>query len=302
MKPPNQLLPALIQELERQPQGHLALFSLLLVALIGAIDYLLPASLTLSIFYILPILLSAWFAGVRVGLALATLSASFCLGNELSLAQALSQTASAPLNYYWDIGVRLCFFFVITYLVAALKDAYDREKRFARTDGLTGVTNRRHFQELLDAEFHRAQRYGYPLTMAYIDVDNFKMVNDRYGHGTGDLLLNMIAQVMTRQVRAMDVVARLGGDEFVLLLPQTGPNQARSVLPRVQRQLMQTVQQHGWPISFSIGVATFIQMPESTQELVNQADCLMYNVKTHGKNHIDYGVFNAVSPALAIAS
>ncbi len=288
IQPPNQIFIGLIEDLEQQPPIRVAVLSFLLMLLITTIDYILPFQFTLSIFYVIPILLTAWFTGPRLGLLLAAMG----VGTEL-----WGQPEASPLVLAWEMAMRFGFFFIISYLLSALKDSYDREKRFARTDALTGVTNRRHFQELLNGEFQRSQRFGYPLTLAYIDIDNFKSVNDHFGHAAGDLLLNLIAQSMARQVRSIDVVARLGGDEFVLLLPQTGSKQARVVLPRVQQQLMQIVQAQGWPISFSIGVATFVDMPESVQDLVNQADYLMYNVKSHGKNNINYNVFEAVAPS-----
>lgn len=292
--PSNSVLVAVVEDLEKQPPFLVATVSLLLVLLIATIDYILPFDITLSIFYVIPILVASWFAGPRIGLTIAAISASLWLSSELLLNH---DTSVLPL--YWNMGVRLGFFLIISYLLSALKQAYDREKRLARSDVLTGVINRRYFQELLVSEFRRSTRFGSPLTLAYIDVDNFKGVNDHYGHSTGDLLLNLIAQSMARQVRAIDVVARLGGDEFVLMLPQTGPNQARVVLPRVQKQLMRIVQQHGWPISFSIGVVTFMAMPETVEDLVNQADHLMYHVKSRGKNRIEYGVFEGAREGIA---
>ena len=190
----------------------------------------------------------------------------------------------------WDAAVSLGFFLLINYLLSALKCGYEREQRLARTDGLTGLINRRYFNELLEAEFLRSRRYRYPLTIAYIDVDNFKAVNDRFGHATGDLLLSLVSKVMVQQLRALDVVARLGGDEFAIILPQASAQDARTVLPRVQRQLMQIVQHHGWPISFSIGVVTYVKLPPTIKEVVDRADELMYDVKLHGKNRINYEV------------
>ncbi|NJN29631.1 MAG: GGDEF domain-containing protein [Synechococcales cyanobacterium RM1_1_8] len=230
--------------------------------------------------------MAAWFTGERYGAAIAVLSASLWMGTELSHPSAVDSWL-----LYWNMIMRLGTFLVINHLLSALKGAYDREKRLARTDTLTGVTNRRYFQELLQAEYSRSRRYRYPLTVAYIDVDNFKSVNDQFGHGAGDLLLNLIAQSMNAQVRSIDVVSRLGGDEFAIMLPQTGPRQAQVVLPRVQQQLMQIVEHHGWPISFSIGVATFVRLPRTAKEMISQADYLMYSVKTRGKNRIEYEVY-----------
>jgi diguanylate cyclase (GGDEF)-like protein len=289
MKAPNNLFVKGIHFLEGQPPLLTASLSFLLVLLVATIDHLIPQELTLSLLYVIPLLLAAWFTGERCGVVIAILSASLWMGTELS--HQATQATDSPWLLYWNMGMRLSFFLLINHLISALKGAYDREKRLARTDALTGITNRRYFTELLQAEVLRSRRYHYPLTVAYIDVDNFKAVNDQFGHGAGDLLLNLIAQCMHCQVRAIDVVGRLGGDEFAIMLPQTGPKQAQIVLPRVQQQLMQIVDHHGWPISFSIGVATFIRLPRTAKELVSQADYLMYNVKTRGKNRIEYEVY-----------
>jgi len=287
MKAPNNAFLRGIHFLEAQPPIITASLSFLFVLLIATVDHLIPQSWTLSFLYVFPLLLAAWFTGERCGAVLSILCAVLWLGAELPY----RQTNDPLLELCWNMLMLLGIFLTINHLLCALKGAYDREKRLARTDALTGITNRRYFTELLQAEVLRSRRYRYPLTVAYIDVDNFKMVNDQHGHGAGDLLLSLIAQAMSSQVRSIDVVGRLGGDEFAIMLPQTGPKQAQIVLPRVQQKLMQSVAEHDWPISFSIGVATFIRLPRTAKELIGQADYLMYSVKTRGKNRIEYEVF-----------
>ncbi|NJM58121.1 MAG: GGDEF domain-containing protein [Synechococcales cyanobacterium RU_4_20] len=285
-----------IRYLENQPPLLAASLSLLLVFLIGTVDTLIPSSeMTLSIVYAVPILMAAWFAGIRFGSFISVTSAICWLSSGPIQETGLALTC-------WNTVVSLGFFLLINYLLSALKSGYERERRLARTDGLTGLTNRRYFHELLEAEFLRSRRYHYPLTLAYIDVDNFKEVNDRFGHGAGDILLSLMAKVMVNQLRAVDVVARLGGDEFALMLPQTHAHDAQVVLPRVQAQLMRIVRHHGWPISFSIGVATFVKLPPTVQEIVEQADGLMYDVKLHGKNRIKYEVIGTATLSLAPTS
>lgn len=284
----------LIHYLEKQPPLLAATLSLLLVFLIATIDALIPPSeLTLSIVYAIPILMAAWFAGMRFGTFIAVTSAICWLSSG-----SIQETGGNLVTSCWNAAVCLGFFLLINYLLAALKSGYEREQRLARTDGLTGLTNRRYFNELLEAECLRSRRYRYPLTVAYIDVDNFKAVNDRFGHATGDLLLSLIAKSMVQQLRALDVVARLGGDEFALILPQTHAQDAQTVLPRVQQQLMQIVQHHGWPISFSIGVVTYVKLPPTVKEVIDRADGLMYDVKLHGKNRIKYEVSGGAMKAL----
>jgi diguanylate cyclase (GGDEF)-like protein len=110
-----------------------------------------------------------------------------------------------------------------------LRSAMEREKEAARTDSLTGAMNSRAFGELATAELHRARRYERPFTIAYVDIDDFKAVNDRFGHSSGDTLLRLVAETMKHNSRAVDVIARVGGDEFVILFPETGPGPAHVV-------------------------------------------------------------------------
>jgi diguanylate cyclase (GGDEF)-like protein len=285
---------ATIHYLDRQPPAFSATVSLILIFAIAVIDYVIPWDLSLSVFYTVPILLATWFAGERIGAILSVGSAAVWL-----MTQTLEH-ADLSWLLYWNTAVHLGFYILVAHLVSALESAYEREKRLARTDSLTGIINRRFFNELLEGEFSRAQRYSSPLTLAYIDVDHFKSVNDRFGHQAGDLLLTKIAQCMTSQLRSIDVVARLGGDEFVLMLPQTGRRASQVVVPRLQEALMELMVREGWPVSFSIGVATFLDLPESVDSMVQQADQLMYSVKSTGKNRIEYAVFEAEVPELIL--
>lgn len=284
-----------IHFLEEQPPFLTASLSFLIVLLVATIDHLTPQELTLSLLYVVPLVLAAWFTGERCGAMIAILCAALWLGTEIA-----HPLPDSVWLLYWNMAMRLGIFLTINHLLTALKGAYDREKRLARTDALTGLTNRRYFHELLEAEVLRSRRYRYPLTVAYIDVDNFKAVNDQLGHGVGDLLLSLIAREMNCQVRSIDVVGRLGGDEFAIMLPQTGPKQAQIVLPRVQEQLMRVAKEHRWPISFSIGVATFIRLPRTAKELISQADYLMYSVKSRGKNRIEYELYGQPQRALHV--
>lgn len=143
----------------------------------------------------------------------------------------------------------------------------------------------------MQAETHRAQRYKHPLTLAYIDVDNFKTVNDRLGHTSGDKLLYIIAKTIQQQMRATDVIARMGGDEFVLLLPETGYEAAQVMIQRVRQQLLKAVHTQAFFVGFSIGAVTFVHLPNSIETILEQADNLMYAVKKSGKNRLEHQLF-----------
>jgi diguanylate cyclase (GGDEF)-like protein len=151
-------------------------------------------------------------------------------------------------------------------------------------------------------EINRARRYEHPFTVVCIDLDNFKIVNDCFGHSTGDILLRLVARTLQQNIRATDTVARLGGDEFAILLPETGQNVAEVILQRVQKINLDIMRRHGWPVTLSIGVVTFTSPPSTVDETLRISDQLMYSAKNNGKNSIQYEVFGMrESPAVTAA-
>jgi diguanylate cyclase (GGDEF)-like protein len=184
-------------------------------------------------------------------------------------------------------------FFILTFILSTLKNTLRQEKEYSRTDFLTGTRNRRYFIELLKMEIHRARRYDRPFTVVCIDLDNFKTVNDCFGHSTGDILLRLVAHTLQQNIRATDTVARLGGDEFAILLPETGRDVAEAILQKVQKINLEIMHRHGWPVTLSIGVVTFTSPPSAVDETLRISDQLMYSAKNSGKNGIQYEVFGA---------
>jgi diguanylate cyclase (GGDEF)-like protein len=176
-------------------------------------------------------------------------------------------------------------------ILTALKKGLDHERELARTDHLTGVANRRFFFEVADMEAKRARRHERLFSVAYMDIDDFKAINDRFGHTVGDNLLKSISKTIKANVRDIDVVARLGGDEFAVLMPETDRDSAYAVVERIQENLMRTVRTNNWPVSFSIGVATWANPPLTVDDMLRDADMLMYSVKISGKNRIRHEVF-----------
>ena len=171
-----------------------------------------------------------------------------------------------------------------------LRDALEREKNSARVDFLTGILNRRGFYEIAATEAQRARRYRRPLTLMYVDLDNFKAVNDSLGHEVGDELLVKVAATIHSAVRATDIVARLGGDEFTVLLPEADQEAGMTVVRKVQKQLLEAMQQEKWPVTFSIGLTSYRSAPESVEEMIRQADAVMYSVKQKGKNSVAHAM------------
>jgi diguanylate cyclase (GGDEF)-like protein/PAS domain S-box-containing protein len=175
-----------------------------------------------------------------------------------------------------------------------LQAALESEKSLSRVDFLTGIPNRRMFHQALSMEGKRSRRYLRPVTLVYIDVDNFKQINDLRGHAVGDDLLKLVGSVLETTVRSTDTAARLGGDEFAVLLPETDEAAAAVIVAKVQHNLQTAIRPRGWPVTFSFGVVTFPVALESTEEMIKRADEFMYEAKRSGKSTVVAGVIEAV--------
>jgi diguanylate cyclase (GGDEF)-like protein len=272
------------------PRYAVLVLGALISALIGLADYFTGDEIGLSLFYVLPVALTCWLAGRSRGLAMAVLCAGIWFTADLASGQVYSHAAIAA----WDTIIRLGFFVIITYLLAALRKAMLRLEDLSHVDELTGAANSRYFYALLENELSRLARYGRPLTLAYMDLDGFKTVNDTVGHLEGDRVLQVVVAGARTHLRNTDVIARLGGDEFALLLPETDELSAQAAIAKTRDRLLENMQAGGWPVTFSIGVVTCHQVPPGQAEaLVKVADDLMYGVKTGGKDAVRYAVFGA---------
>jgi diguanylate cyclase (GGDEF)-like protein len=167
-----------------------------------------------------------------------------------------------------------------------LKSLLAKEHELARIDPLTTVPNRRAFYEALDKELARSLRHRRPFTIAYVDLDNFKKVNDSLGHAVGDQLLVEVAAGLRSNLRVSDYVGRLGGDEFALLLPETDAAAAKLVLCKLRLRLLEVMKAHSWQVTFSIGAASFLDPPNSLDAIIRMADETMYAIKAHGKDNV----------------
>ncbi len=258
-----------------------------LIPLLGAVDLLTGYELSFSLFYLLPVAIAAWFGSRFWGQLIATIAAASWLTADV----ASGHVYTAEWIPYWNSAIRLGLFLVVARSLSGLSAALRREAESARTDYLTGVPNARAFTELAGVEVERSRRYSNPFSIAYIDVDRFKQVNDVLGHDAGDRLLRDISGCLTATVRAPDVVGRLGGDEFALLLVETGFAEAEGVIARVRRVLATMTQTQGWDVTFSIGVTTFTEVPPSVQSALQHADQLMYTVKRNGRDNVQHAVW-----------
>ncbi len=253
----------------------------LFAVLVGALEHLAGRDFTLAIFYLLPTGFTAWFAGRAGGVAISLICAvAWIWGRHGSLAGLIS------LRTFSVFGT----FCIMSLLVSTIRRLLEHERAMSRTDYLTGVLNSRAFNETALVEIARMSRDHSPLTMAYLDLDNFKEINDRFGHTAGDLLLREVAGTLSGRLRKTDIVARLGGDEFAVLLPNTGQEAAQKVITYVMAQLLDAAKDADRQITCSVGVLTCATPPRTADQLITLADRLMYHAKRKGKNGISYAV------------
>jgi diguanylate cyclase (GGDEF)-like protein len=265
--------------LERLPSPFVVAGAALLVVTIAVLDWLTPLELSLAVFHVIPVFLAAWLVGRRSGLA-------FALAAALSwyLADALHPDAPPMLRLLsWSIVTKVLFFVVISELITALRIAMDRLHVESRTDPLTGLLNRRAFYERAEQEVGRASRTGTPLVLGYIDVDDFKGVNDGFGHEVGDRVLVSLARALARSVRGEDVVARLGGDEFAVLFLDADTEAAGAIAVQLETAVAQELGMLEIEVSFSIGLVSWTDSLRGMDDLLRAADKGMYRVKARRK-------------------
>src|SRR5215813_12804947 len=267
--------------LGRQKRATLVVIGSTLLAAVVLVDLSSGPHFEFAVFYLIPVSFFGWFLGRRSGLLVSVVCAvSALIIHRAHLPEVYSQFA------YWNALAWFAVYIFFILIFSELRSLYKREQAWSRTDVLTGIANRRAFFESLEHEKIRARRHARPLTLAYVDLDRFKEVNDTFGHDVGDKLLDVVAKAMKREVRQTDVIARLGGDEFALLLPETDGFAATAALGKVRSSLDAAMKERNWPVTFSIGVVTFQPPPESVQEMVSAADQAMYTAKRRGRGQL----------------
>lgn len=256
--------------------------SIAVLLAIALIDYLIGYEIPIMVVYLIPVFVATWNVGRTPGMVLAVASAVLSVGGDvLAGAQFRNSLIPATMLVLWSV-----LFVVFVLVLTELKRALEREQELARLDALTTVNNRRHFEELAAAELNRAKRNGRPLTVAYLDLDNFKQVNDQLGHGAGDTLLQAVAGTMQHRLRITDTLGRMGGDEFAICLPETGAAAARTVLDDLRHQVVAALPENCRFVTISIGAITFIKPPMTVQELLHRADEMLYAAKRDGKDQL----------------
>jgi len=257
--------------LAHRPKSHVLLIGLLTVGMIGALDLLTGPDISVSLFYLLPITFVTWRIGRNAGFAL-----SFCVWVVVDARQIYSHTAVG----YWNAAISLAFLLTLSSTLAEFSVLLE----WVRTDYLTGLVNGRGFHELVQKEIYRCKRTGRSFSLAYLDIDNFKSTNDTLGHNAGDAVLRLVGDTLQKSTRKSDSVARIGGDEFMILLCGADQQSASAAMANIEEALRTELSRGQWPVTLTIGVATFLHAPDTVEAAVQEADDLMYEGKQMGKN------------------
>ena len=240
-----------------------------------------PPDLRLGILYVIPVLLATWHDGLGWGIsfALATSLLRFGVGiDQMPIDTLLQYRVLNEVAYLAVVGVAIGGLSQLRRIQVQLRD-------LATHDPLTNVLNARAFSSELAQELSRNRRYGRPLALIYLDLDDFKKVNDAHGHATGDAVLRLVADAMRSAVRQEDVVGRLGGDEFGVLMPETDGPVAQAAANRLVASI-RTVFRGTPSVTASIGVVAVTGTEAGSDELLRRADQAMYEAKRAGKDRV----------------
>jgi diguanylate cyclase (GGDEF)-like protein len=272
------------QWLESVDRRLLFVCSFLFVAIFGYLDYLTGFEYSLSLFYLLPVGLAAWFIGRRSALILSVLSAITWYGSNAMA----GQTYTHAFISYWNTAVWFGILVIFSYLLSGLKKTVEREEEVSIADTVTGLMTSNAFYQIASAELLRAKRYKRPYTLAIIDIDRYKQVKKHLGQAGGDLLLRTMADTLKDRLRNTDIIARLGEDEFVALLPETNHSSGSAVISKLQSQLLKTMEKQQWEVTFSIGAVTYCIYWIPLTEALQQTKKMMQSVKDKGGNTIRF--------------
>lgn len=282
--------------LDRRSLALPLLFLFAVVLAIGWFDYVTGPEIGMSLLYLLPVIVTGWRLGPLAG----STNASFAALNWFVADAVWYPVEHMPISA-WNGFTRLVIF--LSFALAShrlrfdreelmalnerLRAALEREQSLARTDALTGLANLLAFRERLNAELPRVTRKHAALCIAYLDLDNFKGVNDGFGHARGDELLRRVSGLIQQSVRAGDLPARLGGDEFAIALWDIEREAVEAVAARlVERVGSLAADYPGVDLGASMGIAFLEAVPASVDEALRAADAAMYAAKTAGKGRV----------------
>ena len=257
------------------------LIGVAIVVLLGFLRTATDAEFTFASAAIVPLIAISWLGGRNDGYVFSLLAAIMWAITDFLVEHPYSATWIPFANGL----TRLLIYVFISYLIVHVKVLLVREKELSTHDELTTLLNRRAFFELGNAEVDRSKRYGHSMAVAFLDLDDFKQLNDTRGHKVGDLALKATAVVLRNTLRSTDFVARIGGDEFAVLLPETDFEAAQEAGEKVANAVNAAMKMF-LPVSVSVGVSWFETANSDFSDMVASADSLMYEIKRGGKNGV----------------
>jgi diguanylate cyclase (GGDEF)-like protein len=256
--------------------------SLIFLAIIGAVDIVTGFELSSSFFYLLPVTVAVIMCGRNIAFMVSFLCAVVWLAADMYSGAHYSR-AFIP---YWNAMTRMGYYVVHTFLLSLMLTLLKEQRQLAVKDHMTGVYNGRMFEEILGLEIKNSERTGRPLTLCYMDIDNFKIINDTFGHSEGDKVLKTFCRIAGDNIRSNDVLARVGGDEFVILFRETSLSEGKAIMARVTESLSSLTESLKCSPQLSAGLVNYIVPPRSANAIMAEADKLMYEAKEQGKNRV----------------
>jgi diguanylate cyclase (GGDEF)-like protein len=256
--------------------------SVIFLAVIGVLDIVSGFEMASSFFYLLPVTIAVIMCGRRIAFAVSFLSAGVWLAADIYSGAHYSR-AFIP---YWNAMTRMGYYVVHTFLLSLMLALLKEQRQLAVKDHMTGVYNGRMFEEILDLEIRNSGRTGRPVTLCYMDIDDFKAINDTFGHSEGDKVLKAFCKIAGDNIRSNDVLARVGGDEFVILFRETALSEGKEIMERVTESLSSLSESLKCSPQISAGLVNYIVPPRSANAIMAEADKLMYEAKGQGKNRI----------------
>jgi diguanylate cyclase (GGDEF)-like protein len=250
------------------------------IALIGYADYKINY-FDFFIFYVMILVFNSMFISISDGI-----TASLIIGVVNYFGNKEHLIGATQFLLYLNFFLNFLVFFIIAVIVGQTRKSLLSEMTLSRTDYMTGAVNKRFFTEILGHEIDRMKRGGLPFSLVFIDMDNFKKANDTFGHSAGDSILKTGVLVMKSITRKIDTTCRLGGDEFLILMPNTDSKDSLIVLSRLQEKFLSAMQENNYPVTLSIGVVAFNEIPESVDAAIKAGDAAMYEAKNSGKSKI----------------
>lgn len=271
---------------------------LLIIAVIAAIDYATGMAVVISALYYIPIIAAGWFIRPERAVTVALVATLAWLAADVAW-RGSDETQTIRT---WNAFAGVLTLAAVTFLVQRARREHDallaanrqldlalaRETETARTDALTGMPNARALSETLNRELARSRRSGTALSLLYIDLDDFKEVNDRYSHAAGDELLGRVGAALGSVLREGDIAARIGGDEFVVLLTGSSAESAKAVASRIVANVAGEAERYpDAPVGASVGVVHYARsFPAGAGEMLSRGDAVMYEAKHGGKGRV----------------